>query len=420
MFLGIIVRTLKNFKILRVIYRELYRRKQRLFLGLEPLVTLAQKAGFQVITRNDLVNHQSKYQLQEFASQKTVNISRSYTLEPIPEHLKRLIPATKLDFARPFICEFHDAQLVGNYAVGFNSRGAMILETTPPQFNPINSHVAQYLPLKSLMTKSMAAMSTPTIETACSLVTPWSRNYFHWFTDFLTQLEAVEYYQQEIGVEVKLVVEPLNKWQKSSLEMLGFHPQNCFIWKQSTRYLKVKKLLVPGYRRNYASHRYESISPDACRWVKNRILSYLDLNVDDIKKNNKIYISRGDALARKVINEAEVIAALKPKGFMAYELEKMTFVEQVKLFHQAEIVIAPHGAGITNIIFAQQPIIIELFGSFVARTYANLARGLGCKYGCLSFPAAENQLRWEDSDLFVNIPQLLNLLEQMQKDSTIV
>ena len=416
MFLGIIISTLKEIEIIRVIYRELYRRKQKLFLGLDFLVNLARKAGFQAITRSDLVNYHSKYQLQEFAPQKTVTISKSYSLEPIPEHLKRLIPATKLDFDPPFVCEFHDVQLIGNYAVGFSSEGGMILETTPPQFNPINSHVAQYLPLKSLITESMAIVSEPALETACSLVTPWSRNYFHWFTDFLTQLEAVDYYQQRTGVEVKLIVEPPNQWQEASLEMLGFTPQNCFIWKQSTRYLKVKNLLVPSYRRNYANYRYESVDPDACRWVRNRILSYFNLNVDDINPTNKIYISRGQALARKVVNEAEVISALKPLGFVDYKLEKMTFVEQVKLFHQAEIVIAPHGAGITNIIFAQQPIVIELFGSFVARTYANLARGLGCKYGCLSFPAAEHQWRWEDSDLLVNIPLLLDLLEQMDKD----
>jgi len=34
--------------------------------------------------------------------------------------------------------------------------------------------------------------------------------------------------------------------------------------------------------------------------------------------------------------------------------------DQVRLFSQAEIVVAPHGAGLTNILFAENLIVIEL------------------------------------------------------------
>jgi len=52
-------------------------------------------------------------------------------------------------------------------------------------------------------------------------------------------------------------------------------------------------------------------------------------------------------LTRRIINEHEVIEALATFGFVAYALEEMSFSEQVRLFSQAEMVVAPHGAGLT-------------------------------------------------------------------------
>jgi hypothetical protein len=52
-------------------------------------------------------------------------------------------------------------------------------------------------------------------------------------------------------------------------------------------------------------------------------------------------------------NETEVESGLKSYGFKTYLLEKMSLREQVILFAQAKIVIAPHGAGLTNLIFSQ-------------------------------------------------------------------
>lgn len=56
---------------------------------------------------------------------------------------------------------------------------------------------------------------------------------------------------------------------------------------------------------------------------------------------------------------------MSPLGFVAYTLEDMSFSDQVRLLSQAEMVVAAHGAGLTNIIFSQNLIVIELFGPWV-------------------------------------------------------
>ena len=92
----------------------------------------------------------------------------------------------------------------------------------------------------------------------------------------------------------------------------------------------------------------------------------------------------------------------------------MSYIEQVKLFAQAKIIVAPHGAGLTNLIFANNTIILELFGAYVGREFANLARGMGFKYGCLACPSPSGEMRQKDGDMVVDVNEMLYLLREME------
>ncbi|PVW16292.1 glycosyltransferase 61 family protein [Marixanthomonas spongiae] len=46
---------------------------------------------------------------------------------------------------------------------------------------------------------------------------------------------------------------------------------------------------------------------------------------------------------------------------MPIRLEELTYIEQVSLFYNAETIIATHGAGIANVIYGKNPLLIELF-----------------------------------------------------------
>ena len=67
---------------------------------------------------------------------------------------------------------------------------------------------------------------------------------------------------------------------------------------------------------------------------------------------NRIYVSRKLAGKRHLSNEDEFLPLLKKYKFRKVYLEKMTIIEQVDLFRKASHVIAAHGAGLTNILFA--------------------------------------------------------------------
>ncbi|MGL4883988.1 MAG: glycosyltransferase family 61 protein, partial [Waterburya sp.] len=369
---------------LRIVYREFYHAWRKISVLL--FVFYLKQTKFKTVTRNDLLTASKKYKLQAFGSQEIVNFGNFYTPSPIPERITNQIYPMQVKIAQPFVCEIEQADIIGNYPVGFDRERNLILETTLPRFTSIEAHIAKNVSIKTIIASQFSKKDQQTvIETACILTNPWSNNYWHWTVDTLTQLEGVEYYQQQTGIKPKLIVEKnLRSWQRVSLKLLGYNEDDLIVWQDFRR--TINKLIVPSFRRSYKEIHGE-ISVSACQWLRQKILNNISrLEGDYISFSPKVFISRSKALGRRIANENEIIEALNPLGFATYILEEMSYFEQIKLFAQAQVIVAPHGAGLTNLIFADNPIILELFGAYVGREFANLARGMGFKYGCLGCP----------------------------------
>lgn len=69
-------------------------------------------------------------------------------------------------------------------------------------------------------------------------------------------------------------------------------------------------------------------------------------------KRRRLFISRAKAPSRRLVNEAEIMAALRPLGFESVLLEDLSFAEQAGLFRSAEILVGSAGAGFTNCVFS--------------------------------------------------------------------
>ena len=398
---------------MRILYREFYHawRKGSIIL----FVFYFNKTKFKTINRKDLLIDSQKYKLQEFGSEEIVSFGDFYTPKPTPKRITKKIYPMKEKIVKPFVCELEQVEIIGHYPVAFDRDRNLILETTLPRFTSIEAHVAQNVSMKTIIAAQFHKKSRqPNIDVACILINPWSNNFWHWTVDTLTQLEGVEYYQQQTRIRPKLIVgRNLQSWQRNSLKLLGYEDDELIIWRDFRR--TVNKLIVPSFRRSYEEIHGE-VSVTACQWLRQKILSNISsMESDCLSFSPKIFISRRKALGRRITNENEVIEALKPLGFATYILEEMSYIEQVKLFAQAKVIVAPHGAGLTNLIFADNPIILELFGAYIGREFANLARGMGFKYGCFGCPPPRGEVRQKDGDLMVNVKELLDLLVKMEE-----
>ena len=92
------------------------------------------------------------------------------------------------------------------------------------------------------------------------------------------------------------------------------------------------------------------------------------LGRDAAGAGEKIYVSRAGARRRRVVGEEALRAALEARGFVTVRLEERSWAEQIALFRAARVVVAPHGAGLANLVFcAAETRVVELF----ARDYVN-------------------------------------------------
>ena len=80
---------------------------------------------------------------------------------------------------------------------------------------------------------------------------------------------------------------------------------------------------------------------------------------DQLKTNfgARIYISRSNPkknIGRQVANEKELVTMLAQHGFKTVYMENFSFLEQLSISHFAQFIVAPHGAGVTNLMFAKE------------------------------------------------------------------
>jgi capsular polysaccharide biosynthesis protein len=81
---------------------------------------------------------------------------------------------------------------------------------------------------------------------------------------------------------------------------------------------------------------------------------------------------------------------LRPLGFQRVVLEECSPPEQIQLFQESEIVVAPHGAGLANLLFSTDATVLELHPSHnVAPHYYLLCKRLGHDYHYLLHDAPD-------------------------------
>jgi capsular polysaccharide biosynthesis protein len=123
-------------------------------------------------------------------------------------------------------------------------------------------------------------------------------------------------------------------------------------------------------------------------------------------KTRRIFVTRRHAVTRRVLNEAAVASLLEGYGFESVELSELSFRQQVELFHQADIVVGPHGAGLSSIVFSGNIRLVVFYATQMPLNHWHtLAKGLGQEHHFVLHHAGE------DDDLTVNLEELDHVLK---------
>lgn len=293
-----------------------------------------------------------------YAPVVTVDISPTLTVGPVPKELARTRSVTR-SVPEQIAVVVPDAQLIGRYAVAVWD-GRRIRESA--LLSP-NSAVQWAWP------GGTPRHDTLEIDSAAPLCSPGSAEvYFVWMMYGALRVPAIHAVAEELGQTPKLII-PDNpaRFVHETLDLLGVAPDDRVSW-QHTRG-RVRRLLVTSETRWGPT-----FAPSICRWFREEMTRAAGAPAPD--QPRRLYISRGKARRRRVRNEDAVIALLAPLGFEAFTLEDLSVAEQVRLFAGAEVVVAPHGSSLTNLVFGQGIKVIELHtsakytNSFMALSHA--------------------------------------------------
>lgn len=171
-------------------------------------------------------------------------------------------------------------------------------------------------------------------------------NYWHRVAQVLPAIMQSREFLLDSGCSTYgLLTHQLTKWQRESLEMLDVGAIDVVEIGtfQSARVSAAiySDLLSTGNPFTPSVHR---------AMVRDRLLSKTNENIESGKK---ICVSRMDSSKRRIINEQDLHNALIDNGFDIITPGSLTVHDQVRLFHSAEIVVAPHGAGSANMLFCR-------------------------------------------------------------------
>lgn len=254
----------------------------------------------------------------------------------------------------PSFTILNNSMLIGEYGTAI-WKGKVVLPTVYNSLGYLLNRVEKrQIVFHKLLIKSR------TYEHGISLAGRLNDNYYHWVTEALPLLQYIPH-DKHNSYKV-FVNKSAPSFVMEYLKLFGINEDQVVKLKPK-RKIKIKNLLIGSlpFRRHinnsplWATHIYDPLS---YKFVRDKALSSLSIASNG---ETNIYISREDAMSRKVDNEDEVFQLLQQFGYVKVLLSSLSVGDQIALFSSAKNLVTPHGAGLTNMIFSSAIKIIEFY-----------------------------------------------------------
>lgn len=204
----------------------------------------------------------------------------------------------------------------------------------------------------------------------------WADNNISlWFIDSLPRAYILA---QAVKEPVTLLMwKGAHPYQKHTLEyLLKDHPNIKIKYINKHHKIGISNFYLPSFITSSFSG---YMPPEVSKWLREGVWN--SYNIVRTNTKHRIYISRSKARFRRLLNEPELYPLLKKYGFKVVWPEDLTYKEQVQLFYDAEAIISPHGAGLTNLLFAEKSKVVEFHPAKIMKgRYMLLCKGLEFEY----------------------------------------
>jgi capsular polysaccharide biosynthesis protein len=278
-----------------------------------------------------------------------------------PEDHWTFTELSRFDVPARFTVEIDGGTVVGDYGASITPGGTLDYETSGYfaiagwREHPIFLRPA--LPRIQHVDGSLVSLTNPGS----------AANYFHFLFDVLPRWGIL---QESLPgfVPDHLYVPCATSYQKQLLALAGLDGYDL-VPSGKHRAVSADRLLVPSMPNP------EEIAPT---WMVEWVREFLP-PVRTSDKPRRIYVTRGSAPnTRRVVNEADLWPRLERRGFVRIDPGAMSVRDQIDHFAAADVIVGPHGAAFSNLVFMQPGTrVLELFAPrYVKRTFWTICTGI--------------------------------------------
>lgn len=198
-------------------------------------------------------------------------------------------------------------------------------------------------------------------------------NYYHFVYDSLARLGVAE--EALPGLPVDAVIVPHGtRYQRQFLELLGLDVP--LLQPRAGHTFVADRLIVPSTPNDALEAPRFTVD-----WLRSRLTP-----TPGAETPRRLFVTRGSTPGTRIyLEEAALRPWLDEHGFTVVDPGTLSVQEQIDHFAGAEIVVGPHGAGLTNITFCSPgTTVVELFAaSYVhlgLRNIADAIEGVDYRY----------------------------------------
>jgi capsular polysaccharide biosynthesis protein len=178
-------------------------------------------------------------------------------------------------------------------------------------------------------------------------INEFSNNYYHWVTEVLPKMV---YVKNHLNGDCKFFIPySLTGYQLTSLKIckINFYSSKNDV----TLFPRLK--VVENFTGSTGYHHPDLLNVTS-QLIKNSFSS-------DRNLKRKVYVTRENALRRRILNDENFKRILIKYGFEIFDFDEIKFEQQVEILMTSNILVAQHGAALTNMIFMQTgSAIVEL------------------------------------------------------------
>lgn len=205
-----------------------------------------------------------------------------------------------------------------------------------------------------------------------SVTSPFASAFYHWFLDELPRLALLP----ELPPDTRILVPGrLAPFQQQTLQWLGLENR--------IRLSGEKHLMIERYYFCPLTSMSGCYNPFAVQFLRRSFLSRADMGYE---APARFYLRRVGK-ARPIANENEVLDFFRKRDWAIVDTEQLSMAQQIRLFARAEMICAPHGAGLANLLWSSPGCkVLELCAStFLNGVYEGLAQSVAVRYRYLVF-----------------------------------